>query len=326
MTPNQAREADGAGPPPESCAAVDMSFVPGGVFTMGSDRHYADEAPARRVRVDPFWMDRTPVTNAAFERFVDATGYVTFAEKPPSAADYPDAAPDMLRAGSAVFVKPSRPVALADPSQWWLFEFGANWRHPTGPRSSIDSLLQHPVVHIVHEDALAYTAWAGKRLPTEAEWEFAARGGLEDADYAWGSEFEPEGRPRANYWQGAFPWQELKPLKGARTTAVTAFPPNAYGLHDLIGNVWELTDDWYAPGHRPNPSPCCVSANPRGPRREDLNQAPGVRKVMKGGSHLCAPNYCRRYRPAARYPQALDTSTTHVGFRCVADAVHGDVG
>jgi sulfatase modifying factor 1 len=306
---------------PQSVAAVDMDFVPGGVFTMGSDRHYADEAPARRVRVDPFWMDRTPVTNAAFKRFVDATGYVTFAEKAPSAADYPDAAPEMLRAGSAVFVKPAGPVDVRDPSQWWRFEFGANWRRPGGSKSSIDRLMDHPVVHVVHEDALAYARWAGKRLPSEAEWEFAARGGLEDADYAWGSEFEPAGRPRANYWRGTFPWQELKPLKAARTTPVTAFEANAYGLHDLIGNVWELTEDWYTPGHRANPSPCCVSENPRGPRRDELNQALGLRKVMKGGSHMCAPNYCRRYRPAARYPQALDTSTTHVGFRCVADAV-----
>jgi sulfatase modifying factor 1 len=320
MTTNQAREAAApSATPPESRAAVDMSLVPGGVFMMGSDRHYADEAPARRVRVDPFWMDRTPVTNVAFKRFVDATGYVTFAEKAPTAADYPDAAPQMLRAGSAIFIKPPRPIAPRDPSQWWSFEFGANWRHPTGKKSSIDRLMQHPVVHVVHEDALAYAAWAGKRLPTEAEWEFAARGGLEDADYAWGSEFEPEGRPRANYWRGEFPWQELKPFNGSRTTAVTAFEANAYGLHDLIGNVWELTDDWYAPGHRPNPSPCCVSQNPRGPRRDDLRPAPGLRKVMKGGSHMCAPNYCQRYRPAARYPQALDTSTTHVGFRCVAD-------
>ncbi len=297
-----------------------MSFVPGGVVTMGSDRHYADEAPARRVRVDAFRMDRTPVTNAAFKRFVDATGYITFAERPPSAADYPDAPPEMLRAGSAVFVKPRGPVALRDPSHWWRFEFGANWRRPNGRKSSIAGLMQHPVVHIVHEDAVAYATWAGKRLPTEAEWEFAARGGLEDADYAWGPEFEPEGQARANYWHGAFPWQELTPYRGARTTPVTAFEANAYGLHDLIGNVWELTDDWYTPGHQANPSPCCVSENPRGPRQSDLDRAPGPRKVMKGGSHLCAPNYCQRYRPAARYPQALDTSTTHVGFRCVADA------
>ena len=320
MNRPQARETTAPAAAPKSGAGVDMRFVPGGVFTMGSDRHYADEAPARRVRVDPFWMDRAPVTNGAFKRFVDATGYVTFAEKAPSAADYPDAPPHMLRAGSAVFIKPPRPVTTRDPSQWWSFEFGANWRHPTGATSSIDRLMDHPVVHVVHEDALAYAAWAGKRLPTEAEWEFAARGGLDDADYAWGAEFEPEGRPRANYWHGLFPWQDLKPSKGARTTPVTAFEANAYGLYDLIGNVWELTDDWYAHGHQPNPSPCRVSENPRGPRRGDLDPGPGPRKVMKGGSHMCAPNYCQRYRPAARYPQALDTSTTHVGFRCVADA------
>jgi sulfatase modifying factor 1 len=320
MTTPQVREAARSSPPPRSLAAVEMSFVPGGVFTMGSNRHYPDEAPARRVRVDPFWMDRTPVTNAAFKRFVQATGYATFAEKPPLAADYPDAPPEMLRAGSAVFVKPRKPVALRDPSQWWRFEFGADWRHPTGPGSSIDGLMEHPVVHVVYEDAAAYATWAGKRLPTEAEWEFAARGGFDEADYAWGSEFEPGGRARANYWHGEFPWRDLKPRTATRTTPVTAFEPNIYGLHDLIGNVWELTQDWYASGHRPNPSPCCVSENPRGPHRDDVDRAPGLRKVMKGGSHLCAPNYCQRYRPAARYPQALDTSTTHVGFRCVADA------
>ncbi len=320
MTGSQTRDAILSLSAPNSRADVEMSLAPGGTFLMGSERHYADEAPVRRVRVDPFWMDRTPVTNAAFMRFVEDTGYITFAETPPAAADYPDAPPEMLQAGSAVFIKPSRPAPTWDASLWWRFEFGASWRRPHGPDSSIDHLMEHPVVHVVYGDALAYAAWAGKRLPTEAEWEFAARGGLDDADYAWGSDFEPEGKPRANYWRGMFPWQELKPVLGARTTPVTAFEPNTYGLYDLIGNVWELTQDWYAPGHQPNSSPCCVSENPRGPRSQELGQALGLRKVMKGGSHMCAPNYCRRYRPAARYPQALDTSTTHIGFRCVADA------
>jgi formylglycine-generating enzyme required for sulfatase activity len=319
MAPPQAHAATGAVTPPKSRATVEMALLAGGVFLMGSDHHYADERPARRVRVDPFWIDRTPVTNAAFKRFVDATRYRTVAEKPPSAADYPGAAPDMLRAGSAVFVRPSRPVVTMDPSQWWRFTFGANWRHPTGPRSSIHRLMEHPVVHVTYDDALAYADWAGKRLPTEAEWEFAARGGLDGADYAWGDMFEPQGRPRANYWRGVFPWEERGPPDGVRTTPVRTFEPNAYGLYDMIGNVWELTDDWYAPGHPSNPTPCCVSHNPRGPRRGELDETLGPRKVMKGGSHLCAPNYCQRYRPAARHPQALDTSTSHVGFRCIAD-------
>ena len=292
-----------------------MLRVPGGVFLMGSDRHYAEEAPAARVSVDPFWMDETPVTNAQFARFVAATGHVTLAETAPSLADYPDADPAMLRPGSAVFRGTKGPVPLIDPSLWWEFSFGADWRHPWGPESSLDGLADHPVTHVTFADAEAYSAWAGRRLPTEAEWEFAARGGLDDADYAWGDTLEPGGVPQANYWHGRFPFENLSPAGWERTSPVRSFDPNPYGLHDLIGNVWELTADWYAP--RPAPArPCCVPSNPRGPDRGEGEP----RKVMKGGSHLCAESYCRRYRPAARYAQALDTSTSHVGFRCVLSA------
>jgi formylglycine-generating enzyme required for sulfatase activity len=296
-----------------------MRPVPGGAFLMGSDRHYPEEGPARRVAVDPFWMDETPVTNAAFQRFVEATGHVTLAETAPSLADYPNADPAMLRAGSAVFQQQPGPAPLRDPSQWWRFEFGADWRHPRGPATSLDGLMDHPVVHIAYQDAEDYAAWAGKRLPTEAEWEFAARGGLEGAAYAWGEELEPGGAVLANYWHGQFPWENLDPAAGGRTSAVKRFAANPYGFHDLIGNVWELTSDWYAAPSPPGPA-CCTPSNPRGPAQSDHLDALGPRKVMKGGSHLCARNYCQRYRPAARYAQAIDTSTSHVGFRCVKAA------
>ena len=298
-----------------------MAYVRGGEFLMGSDRHYPEEAPARRVVVDPFWMDEVPVTNAGFQKFVSDTGYVTFAEQPPSARDYPDADPELLQAGSAVFRRSDRPIVLRDPSQWWAFVVGASWRRPLGPARSIEGMEDHPVVHVVHEDAAAYARWAGKRLPTEAEWECAARGGLSGEDYAWGPIFEPEGAPRANYWRGEFPWQDLKHCDGVRTSPAKTYAANPYGLYDLIGNVWEITEDWYTDRPSAPSSPCCISRNPRGPAQSDDADRLGRRKVMKGGSHLCAPNYCRRYRPAARYPHAMDTSTSHIGFRCVADAV-----
>ena len=301
-----------------------MQWVPGGTFRMGSDRHYPEEAPVHHVAVDGFWIDRTPVTNADFQKFVRATGYVTFAEIRPKAADYPGALPEMLRAGSLVFTPPSRPVGLAHWEQWWQFKFGANWRRPCGPRSSISGLGNHPVVHIAYRDAAAYAEWAGKDLPTEAEWEFAARGGLDGAEFAWGDELAPGGRHMANTWQGNFPDENLKVDGYERTSPVTAFPANGHGIHDMIGNVWEWTSDWYLPRHEADaPKACCVPLNPRG-GREDASYDPCQadiripRKVLKGGSHLCAPNYCRRYRPAARYPQPIDTSTSHVGFRCVA--------
>jgi formylglycine-generating enzyme required for sulfatase activity len=300
-----------------------MVWITGGTFRMGSDRHYPEEAPVHSVTVAGFWIDRTPVTNAEFQQFVRATGYVTFAEIRPKATDYAGALPYMLRAGSLVFAPPNHPVDLDHWRQWWQFKFGANWRRPCGPRSSLSGLNNHPVVHIAYRDAAAYAEWAGKDLPTEAEWEFAARGGLDGCEFAWGDEFTPGGKPQANTWQGNFPYKNLAGDGYERTSPVTAFPANGYGVHDMIGNVWEWTSDWYSPRHEADAAKaCCIPTNPRG-GREDASydlfdpQIKIPRKVLKGGSHLCAPNYCQRYRPAARYPQPTDTSTSHVGFRCV---------
>jgi formylglycine-generating enzyme len=300
-----------------------LIWIPGGAFRMGSDRHYPEEAPAHEVVVDGFWIDRTPVTNHDFLRFVNTTGYVTLAEQKPDPKDYPGALPHMMRAASLVFTPPKHPVNLADWSQWWVFKFGANWRRPYGPRSSFAGLHDHPVVHIAYRDAEAYAEWAGKELPTEAEWEFAARGGLVGAEFAWGDEFAPGGRQMANTWQGAFPHENLVTDGYERTSPVGAFPANGYGLHDMIGNVWEWTSDWYTSQHSADAvKTCCIPENPRGGAEQGSFDPcqPEIRiprKVLKGGSHLCAPNYCRRYRPTARYAQPVDTSTSHIGFRCV---------
>ena len=304
-----------------------MVHVPGGTFCMGSDKHYPEEAPVHRVTVDAFWIDKHPVTNREFREFVEATKHVTFAEIPPDPKDYPGALPEMLYAGSLVFTPPNRPVDLRDWSQWWQFLKGAQWRHPHGPGTSIEGRDDHPVLHVSFGDALAYAQWAGKDLPTEAEWEFAARGGLDGAEFAWGEEFTPGGKHMANTWQGNFPIQNRNEDGFARTSPVTAFPPNGYGIYDMIGNVWEWTKDWYSQKHEADKEKaCCVPQNPRGGREEDSYDAcqPNIkiaRKVLKGGSHLCAPNYCRRYRPAARHAQPVDTSTSHVGFRCVLRSV-----
>jgi formylglycine-generating enzyme required for sulfatase activity len=302
---------------------TDMVRITGGTFHMGSNKHYPEEAPAHRVTVGDFWIDRTPVTNRDFRRFVDATGYVTFAEIPPDPKDYPGALPHMLQAGSVVFDPPRGPVDLRRCEQWWTFLFGANWRKPYGKGSSIRGFEDYPVVHVAFKDAKAYAKWAGKRLPTEAEWEFAARGGLESAEFAWGDELTPGGRQMANTWQGAFPHENLGADGYLRTSPVAAFPQNGYGLFDMIGNVWEWTSDWYAPKHKADATKsCCTPKNPRG-GQEDASYDPRQpqikipRKVLKGGSHLCAPNYCRRYRPAARHPQPVNTSTSHIGFRCI---------
>jgi len=307
----------------EASPHADMIWIPGGTFRMGSDKHYAEETPVHSVTVGGFWIDRTPVTNRQFRAFVSATGHVTFAEIAPDVKNYPGALPHMLRPGSLVFNPPKHPVDLGDWSQWWTFKFGADWRRPYGPRSSLSGLNDHPVVHVAYSDALAYAKWAGKDLPTEAEWEFAARGGFDGAEFAWGAEFTPDGKPMANTWQGGFPRENLRLDGYERTSPVTAFPPNGYGVHDMIGNVWEWTSDWYSPRHEADAQKaCCVPRNPRGgPQDASYDPCqPAIkipRKVLKGGSHLCAPNYCRRYRPAARHPEPVDTSTSHVGFRCV---------
>ena len=302
---------------------AEMVPVPGGEFAMGSDRFYPEEAPVRRVCVSPFVMDETPVTNARFAAFVDATGYVTAAERAPDQKDYPGMAADMALPGSLVFEPTAGPVDLTSLA-WWQFRFGADWRHPLGANSDLDGLENHPVVHVVHADAAAYASWAGKVLPSEAEWEFAARGGIDGADYGWGDELAPGGRMLANYWQGGFPHANSLEDGWARTSPVRSFAANGYGLYDMIGNVWEWTDDWFGL-HKPRGKAhgaCCVPDNPRGGTRGssiDKSMA-GIRiprKVLKGGSHLCAENYCRRYRPAARYPQPVDTSTGHTGFRCI---------
>lgn len=300
-----------------------MALIPAGTYRMGSDQFYEEESPRRRVAVDSCWIDTVPVTNRAYARFVEATGYRTLAEIAPDPADYPGMDPAFAQPGSLVFERTPGPVSLDDHSQWWAFRFGADWRHPTGPDSGIEDLMDHPVVHVGYDDAAAYAAWAGKTLPTEAEWEFAARGGLDDAEYAWGDELAPGGAILANYWQGLFPFANTRADGGYRTTPVGSFPATGYGLHDMIGNVWEWTRDWYAPSAALAPKrTCCSVDNPRGGTRHasfDPGQ-PGVRigrRVLKGGSHLCAANYCQRYRPAARHAQMIDSATSHIGFRCV---------
>jgi len=267
-------------------------------------------------------MDAHTVTNRDFEKFVDATGHVTSAEKPADPEDYPGAKPELLLPSSVVFRKASGPVDLSDHYNWWTYVAGADWRHPRGPDSSLQGLWDHPVVHVDFDDAQAYATWAGKELPTEAEWEFAARGGLDGAEYCWGDEYMPGGKPMANNWQGEFPWQNLLDDGYEWTAPVGTFAPNGYGLYDMAGNVWQWTSDWYQEHSRIPLRPCCTLANPRGGEREaslDPCMA-GVRiprKVMKGGSYLCAPNYCRRYRPAARMAQPVDTPTCHLGIRCI---------
>jgi formylglycine-generating enzyme required for sulfatase activity len=302
-----------------------MVWIPGGTFTMGSDQHYREEAPTHSVAVDGFFVDRHPVTNDEFAAFVAATGHVTLAERSPNPDDYPDADPTALVPASAVFTPPDHTVPLSEPYRWWFSIPGADWRHPRGPHSDLAGLGDHPAVHIGWADAAAYATWIDKALPTEAEWEFAARGGLEGTEYAWGHELTPGGQYLANVWQGNFPVSNDEADGYYWTSPVGNFPPNGYGLHDMIGNVWEWTADWFT-AHRRPAAACCgppPRVNPTG-GREQLSVDPGApvaarvgRKVMKGGSYLCAPNYCRRYRPAARLPQPIDTSTCHLGFRCV---------
>jgi formylglycine-generating enzyme len=301
-----------------------MTWVPGARFRMGSDAHYPDEAPAGEVTVDGFWIDQHEVTNRQFVAFVAATGYATVAERPLDPAAFPGAPAENLAAGSLVFVRTRGPVDLRHLNQWWRWTPGASWRTPEGPGSTLTGREEHPVVHVAYEDAERYANWAGATLPTEAEWELAARGGLDGAAYTWGDQPEPAGERLANYWHGDFPW---RPGPGYGTTApVGSYPPNGLGLHDMAGNVWEWTTDWYS-ARRPDPagSPCCVPSNPRGGSPcASLDPAQPQfkipRKVIKGGSFLCADSYCRRYRPAARRPQMIDTGMSHIGFRCIRDA------
>jgi formylglycine-generating enzyme len=300
-----------------------MIWISGGTFVMGSNVAYPEEAPAHLVSVSGFWIDKFQVTNKRFQRFVRETGHVTVAERVPNAEDYPGAKPEMLVAGSVVFKPPRQPVDLGNHYNWWAWSKGANWRHPEGPGSSLKGKDDYPVLHVAWEDVEAYAKWAGKAIPTEAEWEFAARGGLKGKEFAWGDELTPKGKMLANYWQGEFPIKNLVLDGYERTAPVGSFPPNGYGLYDMIGNAWEWTADWYAGQHQVAHACCSPDlVNPLGGSREgsvDPN-VPGAdipRKVLKGGSFACAENYCRRYRPAARMAHPIDTGTNHISFRCI---------
>ena len=273
-----------------------MVAIPAGTYQVGSERFYPEEAPVRQVSIVSFEIDQSPVTNAEFQQFVDATGYRTVSERPPDPTLYPDLPPEEQIPESVVFLPPPPTVDRSEPLSWWGLIAGADWRHPQGPDTSLDGLMQHPVVHVAFEDALAYADWAGKRLPTADEWEVAARGGLVDQDYAWGSEKTPDGRWLANVWQGPFPWDNKETDGWFWTSPVGDFPANGYGLVDVCGNVWEWTSTPYA-----------------------VPQGEQERRVIKGGSFLCADNYCHRFRPSALMGQTLDTATCHMGFRCAAD-------
>ena len=273
-----------------------MVAIPAGNYQVGSERFYPEEAPVRQISIDSFEIDLAPVTNAEFQQFVDATGYQTVSERPPDPTLYPDLPPEEQIPESVVFLQPPPTVDRSEPLSWWALIAGADWRHPQGPDTNLDGLMQHPVVHVAFEDALAYADWAGKRLPTADEWEVAARGGLVDQDYAWGPDKTPDGRWLANVWQGPFPWDNKETDGWFWTSPVGSFPANGYGLVDVCGNVWEWTSTPYA-----------------------VPEGEQERRVIKGGSFLCADNYCHRFRPSALMGQTLDTATCHMGFRCAAD-------
>ena len=299
-----------------------MRWIPGGRFWMGSEEFYPEEQPVHQVSLDGFWMDEHPVTVAEFRRFVKATGYRTTAEIAPTAEDYPGADPSLLVPGSLVFQSPGRPVSLDDYRQWWTWAPGADWRHPEGPSSGVGGRDLHPVTHVSYHDAAAYASWAGKQLPSEAQWELAARGGLDRKRFVWGDDFILHGRHQANTWQGQFPWQNLAEDGYPGTSPVGKFPANGYGLYDMAGNVWEWTQDRFSGDHTTNgkntapTSSCCIPHNPRYDTTAAVPEERHPPHVIKGGSHLCAPNYCLRYRPAARSSETEETSTSHLGFRC----------
>jgi sulfatase modifying factor 1 len=296
-------------PSVSTLASKDMVSLPGATFAMGSEEFYAEEGPIRDVTAGPFAIDRHPVTVREFRRFVTETGHVTDAERAPDPAVYPDADPELLVPGSLVFQRTAGPVSLQDPHTWWRYVPGACWHAPEGPGSSVRGRHRHPVTHVAHGDAQAYAAWAGKELPTEAEWEYAARGGLDGQRFAWGEEIAPNGKMMANWWQGRFPWENLRLDGYEGTSPIGAYPPNGFGLYDMCGNVWEWTADRFATAAT---SSCCTPPAP-----ETI-----PRNTIKGGSHLCAPSYCLRFRPAARQGEAIDTSTNHIGFRCIIRGEH----
>ncbi len=304
----------------EANAPPGMVWIPGGVFLRGSDNPKMPEArPRHRVLVDGFYMDRTAVTNKQFQDFVDATGYITVAERTPEAKDFPGAPPEKLVAGSVVFSPPNGPVSLENHLKWWSYVKGASWRHPEGPQSNIEGRENYPVLHVAWDDAEAYAKWAGKRLPTEAEFEFAARGGLEDSKYAWGNELTPAGRWMANIWQGHFPYENTQE-DGFRSVApVGSFPANGYGLFDMSGNAWEWCSDWYRFDYYGKLAASKQPVhNPHGPGDSFDPSEPGVAKrVMRGGSYLCTDQYCTAYEVGARGKGAPDSGTNHVSFRCV---------
>jgi formylglycine-generating enzyme required for sulfatase activity len=300
----------------------DMVWVPGGTFRMGSDDWYPEERPDRTVSVGGCWIDEHPVTVASFRRFVKATGYVTRAELELDPSLYPGADPATLVPGALVFRRTRGPVDLSDVRNCWVCVPGARWDAPEGPGSAVNGRERHPVTQVAYEDAEAYATWAGKQLPTEAEWEFAARGGLDQKTYTWGDEFAPKGRMMANTWQGEFPWQNLMLDRFEGTSPVRSFPPNGLGLYDMAGNVWEWTSDLCRSRHPAEVShACCAPSDPW--LQPQGAEAPAIlplaipRRVTKGGSHLCAPICCHRYRPAARQAEVIDTSTAHIGFRCI---------